>query len=251
MNSNPSIGLFAFSLGAGWVVSLLFVAWGKITRKFFLMNAAFAAFFAGTGGWLLWRGGAEAYGPLGAGAAFALLLAALLFLPDGAARAGLWLASAVSLAGIALATKAVWPALSIASGGIAMGTVLSAMILGHWYLAGPGLSFDLLVRASKVFLGSLVARLVLVLVVLAVYRDLGTLGGVVSNSSTAVFLSGVLWTRLVAGLAAPIVFAWMVWQCARIKSNQSATGILYATIVFVLVGEALAQYYRAQTGVPV
>ncbi|MEK7866815.1 MAG: hypothetical protein AAB434_09045, partial [Planctomycetota bacterium] len=127
----------------------------------------------------------------------------------------------------------------------------SAMILGHWYLAGPGLSFDLLVRASKVFLGSLVARLVLVLVVLAVYRDLGTLGGVVSNSSTAVFLSGVLWTRLVAGLAAPIVFAWMVWQCARIKSNQSATGILYATIVFVLVGEALAQYYRAQTGVPV
>ncbi|GEM_PF-1221419 len=249
--SYKSLGLFAFSLGAGWVVSLLFVAWGKIPRKFFLMNAAFAALFTGTGGWLLWRGGAEAQVPLGVGGAFLALLLALLFLPDGVARACLWLASAASLAGIVLATREPWSSAAAASGGIAMGTVLSTMILGHWYLAGPGLSFDLLVRASKVFLGSLVVRLLLVLVVLVVYQDLGTLGGVASNSSKAVFRSGVLWTRLVAGLAAPIVFAWMVWQCARIKSNQSATGILYATISFVLVGELLAQYYRTQTGVPV
>lgn len=249
--SYKSIGLFCLSLGAGWVVSLLFVAWSKIPRKYFLMNAAFAALFGGVGGVLLWRGGAGAHGPLAVAAALVALLVALLFLPDAIARVCLWLASLASLGGVFLATRAAWPFAAAVSGGVAMGTVLSAMILGHWYLAGPGLSFDLLVRASKVFLGSLVVRLAIVVAVLVVYQDLGTLGGIVSNSSKEVFRSGVLWTRIVAGLGAPIVFAWMVWQCAKIKSNQSATGILYATISFVLVGELLAQYYRIQTNVPV
>lgn len=250
-DSYKSIGLFCLSLGAGWVVSLLFVAWDRISRKFFLMNAGFAALFAGLGSWLLWRGGSQPIGLLLGACPFALLVVSLLFLPDAVARAFLWIASATSLAAIVLAAGSVWPFAAAASGGIAMGTVLSAMILGHWYLTGPGLSFDLLVRASQVFLGSLLLRLGIVVTVLVAYQDLGTLGGVVSNSSKEVFRSGILWTRLVAGIVAPLVFAWMVWQCAKIKSNQSATGILYATISFVLVGEVLAQYYRTQTGVPV
>jgi hypothetical protein len=48
-----------------------------------------------------------------------------------------------------------------------------------------------------------------------------------------------LWlaARWVAGLLAPIVLTWMAWQSARIRSTQSATGILYVVVIFVFFGE--------------
>lgn len=251
MSTSQAMGLFVYTFGAGWVASLLAVPWARISRNFFRMNTGFALPIAAIGAGLWWKGGGDVVGPAAGVGAILLLLVALLYWPDGLARPVLWVASIASMAAVGVATREAGPAIAAVSGGVAMGSVMSTMILGHWYLAGPGLSFDLLVRASKVFLGSLVLRLVVVLAVLAAYQDFGSLGGIASNSSKAVFRSGLLWTRLVAGLVAPLVFAWMVYQCARIKSNQSATGILYATISFVLVGELLAQYYRTQTGVPV
>jgi hypothetical protein len=34
----------------------------------------------------------------------------------------------------------------------------------------------------------------------------------------------------------------MVYATARIRSTQSATGILYLTVIFVLIGEFLARF---------
>jgi hypothetical protein len=34
----------------------------------------------------------------------------------------------------------------------------------------------------------------------------------------------------------------MVSETARIRSTQSATGILYVAVIFVLIGELLARY---------
>lgn len=245
------MGLFVYTFGAGWVASLLAVPWTKMPRNFFRMNAGFALPIAAAGAGLWWRGGGDVVGPAAGVGAILFLLVALLYWPDTVARPLLWVASIASIGAIGLATREVGSTAAAASGGLVIGTVMSAMLLGHSYLAGQGMSFDLLERASKVFLGSLVLRLVVVLAVLAVYQDFGSLGGVMSHSAKAAFRSWLLWIRIVVGLGTPIVFAWMVWQCARIKSNQSATGILYATIPFVLVGELLAQYYRTQTGVPV
>ena len=50
------------------------------------------------------------------------------------------------------------------------------------------------------------------------------------------------------GLLAPIVMAWMTWKCVQIKSNQSATGILYVILAFVLIGEILAKYFLLSEG---
>jgi len=39
------------------------------------------------------------------------------------------------------------------------------------------------------------------------------------------------------GLVAPLVLTWMAWQTARIRSTQSATGILYVVVIFCFLGE--------------
>ena len=48
------------------------------------------------------------------------------------------------------------------------------------------------------------------------------------------FGSRVLW-----GLAAPLVLAPFVVKTARMKSNQAATGLLYVAVVFVLINLAV------------
>jgi hypothetical protein len=57
--------------------------------------------------------------------------------------------------------------------------------------------------------------------------------------------------RSVFGLLAPAALAWMTWQCVRIRSNQSATGILYVILAFVLIGEILAKYFLVSEGLAI
>jgi ABC-type uncharacterized transport system permease subunit len=51
-----------------------------------------------------------------------------------------------------------------------------------------------------------------------------------------------LWTRLLGGAVGGLVLGWMAWSCAKMKSNQSATGILYVAVMFVIVGEVMSLY---------
>jgi hypothetical protein len=59
----------------------------------------------------------------------------------------------------------------------------------------------------------------------------------------------VLWLPLRWGLGfvLPLVFGWMAWQSARIRSTQSATGILYVVVIFCFLGELTGQLL-AQSG---
>jgi len=43
----------------------------------------------------------------------------------------------------------------------------------------------------------------------------------------------------------------MTWETAKIRSTQSATGILYVDFFTVIVGEVLAKYVLVATTVPV
>jgi hypothetical protein len=60
----------------------------------------------------------------------------------------------------------------------------------------------------------------------------------------------LLWlpVRWVVGFVAPLALDWMAWQTARIRSTQSATGILYVVVIFCFLGELTAQLLR-ETGV--
>ena len=59
-----------------------------------------------------------------------------------------------------------------------------------------------------------------------------------------------LGTRVAVGLILPLVFAWMTASSLRFRNTRSATGILYASTVLVLLGAAASLYLQESYGVP-
>jgi hypothetical protein len=51
-------------------------------------------------------------------------------------------------------------------------------------------------------------------------------------------------------VAAPALALFLAWRTARIRSTQSATGILYAATILVLLGELAAQGLARLYGIP-
>jgi len=50
------------------------------------------------------------------------------------------------------------------------------------------------------------------------------------------------------GFVAPLVLGVMAWQTARIRSTQSATGLLYVVVIFCFLGELTGQLLLSTTG---
>jgi len=46
--------------------------------------------------------------------------------------------------------------------------------------------------------------------------------------------------RYMVGILIPGIFTWMVYDCVKRRSNQSATGILYVAGVLIIIGEGAA-----------
>ena len=123
-----------------------------------------------------------------------------------------------------------------------LGAVLLDMILGHWYLVIPGLSFGHLRRMTQILAGALLLRLAVIGwgVVTAWSAWQTTLHdsmGFLAQQGLLVVL------RLVFGILGPAVLVFLVWECVRIRSNTSATGILYVATVIVLIGEIASHYF--------
>jgi hypothetical protein len=119
-----------------------------------------------------------------------------------------------------------------------LGTALTAMLLGHFYLISPALSIRPLNRLLLAVAVSIVLRGGvdgLALVAWTREHSLANLKGDV-----------VLWlpVRALVGLVVPLGLTWMAWQAAGIRSTQSATGILYVVVIFCFLGELLALLLR-------
>jgi protein NrfD len=56
--------------------------------------------------------------------------------------------------------------------------------------------------------------------------------------------------RILLGIVGPIALTPLVWKTARIHATQSATGILYASVVLVLIGELSANFLLVLTPLP-
>lgn len=141
---------------------------------------------------------------------------------------------------------------SFISSAALLGGTSTAMILGHWYLVLPSMDVSLLQTVVKFHIGSTVLRIVVV--------GMAVGGALVSWESPSgvgydryiLSLDGVfLWQRVLFGLAGPAVLAYLTWETAKIRSTQSATGILYVDLFAVIVGEVLAKYLLVSTRVPV
>jgi hypothetical protein len=111
------------------------------------------------------------------------------------------------------------------------------------------MTIDPLKRASQLLFVALGARWSFLLVMLSV----GALASGVADSdgafSTRLASSWMpLSMRIGIGLVLPTVFAYMVWQCVRLRSTQSATGILFFMAIFVAVGELTSRYLISSMG---
>lgn len=130
-----------------------------------------------------------------------------------------------------------------------LGITLMGMLLGHWYLVEPKLSiapFQRLVAASIVIL---ILRLSLILGGLYFYwrvlppANRYLLEKLFSVEGELPFLL----QRALFGILLPPLLTYFVWQTVKIRSTQSATGILYVNLVFVLVGELLGMHLTLST----
>lgn len=144
-------------------------------------------------------------------------------------------------------------AAALISSALLLGWSLIAMLLGHWYLVAPRLTFRHLVIFCWVLVAVVVLRIL-------------TVAGAVAGTATVDMLiephplrlltgfggQGMFfWFRLLWGLLMPLMLSLMALHCARRRSNQSATGILYVLVVGTFIGEVTAFYLIVTTGVPV
>ncbi|HEV8578283.1 MAG TPA: hypothetical protein VGX68_04310 [Thermoanaerobaculia bacterium] len=134
-----------------------------------------------------------------------------------------------------------------------LGWSLITMLLGHWYLVAPKLTFRHLTVFCRVLVAAVLLRLLAVGASLAVASRVDEL----VEPHPLRLLAGFegqgmfFWFRLLWGLAIPLALAGMALHCARQRSNQSATGILYVLVVGAFIGELTAYYLSVTTGVPV
>ncbi len=157
------------------------------------------------------------------------------------ALASLWAASLVvtspQLGGLGVP-------LAVLAGGLALGTAVVGLSLGHWYLVSPTLAVQPLVRLTFLCLGAVIAQLVL-LPVLLFGPGAQTVGVEQLLGDDGLFLG----VRVVFGLLVPLAALLMTWRTARIRSMDSATGLLYIVAALILAGEIAARTLFFLTGV--
>ncbi len=201
---------------ATWWVPLIALAGG--------WGALLAIRITATGG----RARATAY--LSAGGGLALLAGALMMLTDNAAN---WPARPTLLV----------PGLLL--GALLLGITLQGMLLGHTYLTASQMPIRVLTGACRLLLAVAGLRTLLAIVLGALWWSNAAAWPTAARprpGEIEMFAWIVLLMRVLFGLASPLLFGWMALASAKIRSTQSATGILYPTLVLVSVGELCFLY---------
>lgn len=163
-----------------------------------------------------------------------------------------------------------WHALNFLSSAFVLGPIFMGQFLGHWFLNVPGVHIAELMRITKfIFLGLIIKAGELVwnlsthipknifaiddmgrplaeFIELDAITQMGALGE--GTLGLGFFGQIVLFSRVLWGLVAPIFLAVLVYRTVQMRSTQSATGILYAMCVMVLIGEGCALYLLIHAG---
>jgi len=250
---------FLFRLGFGVAICMALTPSKLVTGGFYRVHlwmlmgfATFASLIAYTQSELV----ANAKGVLGLaiGIAIASYAGAVLWLYEkkSAGLTVLFLVAGMSLAAASLATN--WPAqatstgialgmLDLVTGGMLLGVMLTAMLLGHWYLNTPNMQLAPL----KMLIGVMVAAIVVRSVLSAIGIALHVGGSDPMSDAWWLFVA----LRWLSGLLGAAILAAMTWQTLKIPNTQSATGILYAGVILTFIGELTSQLLSVETLYPV
>ena len=256
MSLSSVLFLFLAHLGVGIVFTLVLVS-REAGVKFFRFNAGLAAI-------LIAVALAFQFDPMLAVAEAALVL---YWATVGRALAKVRPAIVVVAVGAgltaivlqALRVSSTWSlpaqALTVASflsSAALLGGACTAMILGHWYLVIPSMQVSHLQSIVKVHIASMVVRVAVVAAAIFVAIATWQPGSGPSFRYYVTPAAGIFfWQRVLFGLAGPAFLSYLTWETAKIRSTQSATGILYVDFFTVVVGEVLAKYIVLATRVPV
>lgn len=118
-----------------------------------------------------------------------------------------------------------------------LGGVLTGMLLGHWYLTTPTMSINPLWWFNVAILTAAVLRLAASLWVAL------SAGIEMADTTHSIWLM----IRWACGAVAPILMTVMVWRILKHKNTQSATGVLFAGLVVVFMGEMTASLLERDT----
>ncbi len=253
MSLTPVLFLFLCHLGIGIVFTMLLISSAAGVR-FFRFTSALAFILMVLG--IAVHPSAIRFPRDGQGVASASLLVTLFCLSLVVSRWNpwrrplLWLSAAsglVTLVAQAVSVPSTVPlALTVASfltSAALLGSSFTAMLLGHWYLVLPSMDVTLLQSIVKFHLGSTLARSLAVGAVAWAAAAHWVLPWAPSFRAYVFSVDGIFfWQRLLFGLIGPVVLAYMTWETAKLRSTQSATGILYVDLFMVMVGEIVAKY---------
>jgi len=238
-----ALSVFTLRLAAGMIACLLLLSPAQVNPRFYRVHfltalglAGLAAVFAGAaGGWAVGT-------LLAAGMALALAGSVSWFLEKAPGGRALIVLTALALAGALACLEAADPAavrapvrtaLTDLTSAAVLGAALTAMLMGHSYLIAPSMSL----RPLLVLIGTLAVAVAARMVVDGLWfwtarRSPGSL----DNEMMLLLL-----VRWAVGFAGVLGLTWMAWQTTRIRSTQSATGILYVVVFLCFLGELTSQ----------
>jgi hypothetical protein len=163
---------------------------------------------------------------------------------------------------------------ALLAGALALGGIMTAMLLGHWYLNTPTASGKPLEFSTRLTLVALAIAFACALLLgpstLKLHNpgiaispgtsiiDKGS-GGIVITTPTPqptgtagqqpttevrqapLDTSAFVWLQYLMGFVAPLVLGYLALRLTRERSFQSATGMLYLCVAFIFIGEILGR----------
>jgi hypothetical protein len=263
------LGLFCLRLASGLIGALLLFAPRLVNPRFYRVHFLTALGLTAVAVVVLWD--LSGVWVWAAGSAMLLAFAGSLVwslegAPGGRILIGLALAALVGTLGLASQTrleaveaeraKVRWATVSVPCAeclraeGLAddltsaalLGTATTAMLMGHSYLIAPSMSLTPLLRLLTGLFVALLLRFGLAAAALW--------SSTAERSFFDLDQETMLWLplRWAVGLASPLVLTWMAREAAKIRSTQSATGILYVVVICCFLGELTSQLLFHNTG---
>lgn len=126
-----------------------------------------------------------------------------------------------------------------------LGAVLNAMICGHWYLVNQYLSLKPIQTITRT-LGNLLVAKGLLLGGIFIYFYLTNFAPL---EKVLLYFPVLISVRVLAGIFFGWGLNWMAIQTLEYDNTQAATGILYACITFIFMGEFSAYYLTVHSGI--
>lgn len=248
------IATFCLRLALGMVATLVVLTPHRMHPRFFRTHLLTVLALSLVAGVMSWGGTPAWLALLAAGLAFA---GAIVWVFERAPLG--W--SILALTAAVLVTALVLPGLNPSAEGVPplawpyrlvddltsallLGSGMTAMLVGHSYLISPGLSIQPLMHELAALGAGVVLRIGVAGAAFACWsqdHDATNL-----NDETVLYLP----VRWLIGLFGPLLFGWLAYRTAKIRSTQSATGILYVVVILTFLGELIQLLIFRITGLP-